>query len=133
MLKEKIAIWKDLKSGHNIVSNADFTKTINDNYKINIYINKVKDDITILRLCLLQDNVIIYNVEGVPSDSVFETMDALEDIVYSLRSKIITKADEELLASNGEIDCDYEWFMEHASYVTNNHFYANYVNEKESD
>jgi hypothetical protein len=83
-------------------------------------------------LCnLYQNDLQIYHVEHVPVDSIDVVLDALEDTAYSLHSKIVTKVDEELLDSNGVIDCDYPWFMDHASYVLDKPFYSEYANEKE--
>lgn len=132
LLEEKRKIWKSINSA-GIKVNADFTQVINDSFRIEISLSKYKDEDIDLLCNLFQDDLMIYHVEHVPVDDINVALDALEDIAYTIHSKIITKVDEELLASNGNIDCDYSWFMEHASYVLDNPFYREYAHELDEE
>jgi len=132
LLEEKRKIWKSISSA-SVKINADFTQVINDSFRIEISLSKYKDEDIDLLCNLFQDDMMIYHVEHVPVDDINVVLDALEDIAYTIHSKIITKVDEELLASNGNIDCDYSWFMEHASYVLDNPLYREHAHELDEE
>ncbi len=122
--KKKYKAWEVLKTYHEnkFKYNSDFTYKINDRFTIEVNLLTSNDDSVILRSNLIQyDGFVLYNVDMIPADDIWQVVNGFEYIAYHINSKIITAVDRELQEHDGFIDCGYEWFMSHLSRVTYKH------------
>ena len=113
---KKYKAWEVLKTYHEnkFKYNSDFTYKINDRFTIEVNLLTSNDDSVILRANLIQDDgFVLYNVDMIPADDIWQVVNGLEYIAYHINSKIITAVDRELQEHDGFIDCGYEWFMSH--------------------